>query len=90
MEVLELQSRVRTLFDSFRGRPHRFKTVGSATETIEQSSNSTLKFENLQYMGIENDQNTFDRIGWRRRMTDWGDLNALRVLSIVQVSYKGL
>ena len=80
------------LFFSVFAVPAKYEntTVESTTETIEQSSNSTSKFENLQQMGIENDQNTFDRIGWRRRMTDWGDLNALRVLSIVQVSYKGL
>ena len=85
-------SKILFLFFSVFAVPAKYenKTVGSATETIEQSSNSTLKFENLQHMGIENDQNTFDRIGWRRNMTDRGDLDVLRALSIVQVSYKGL
>ena len=50
-------------------------------QTIEKSSNTSSEID----QNGESYQNTFDRIGWRRRMTDWGDLDTLRALSIVQV-----
>ena len=53
-------------------------------QTIEQSSNTSSEIFSDE--GTESYQNTFDRIGWRRRMTDWGDLDTLRALSIAQVS----
>ena len=50
-------------------------------QTIEKNSNTSSEID----QNGESYQNTFDRIGWRRRMTDWGDLDTLRALSIVQV-----
>ena len=50
-------------------------------QTIEKNSNTSSEID----QNGESYQNTFGRIGWRRRMTDWGDLDTLRALSIVQV-----
>ena len=49
-------------------------------ETIRETTTSITKLEQLQIEGID-----LDQFGWRKQMTDDGDLKALRVLSIVQV-----
>ena len=49
-------------------------------ETIRETTTSITKLEQLQIEEID-----LDQFEWRKKMTDDGDLKALRVLSIVQV-----
>lgn len=87
-------SAIPTKYESKTREPHSLDAKALTTgelvtqtryknQTIEKSSNTSSEID--QNGGIESYQNTFDRIGWRRRMTDWGDLDTLRALSIVQV-----
>ena len=72
-------------------------TLGFQNDAIKEISNSTFKMDsrvrrkasprpNPVHTSGCNIEDVINRLKWRQRMTDDGDLDALRALTIVQVS----